>query len=110
MKTRVISALVDPDQGLLGANVIGIGQVIFESQIYEACLRIPGAVAVHALQFSVFDRLLLFRRLGRLSAFRFPILRFQSQVQPFRFDPGAGGFFQLQSSNLNISTEVASNG
>jgi hypothetical protein len=110
VKTAVISALIDPDQGLLGANVIGIGQVIFESQIYEACLRIPGAVAVHALQFSVFDRLLLFRRLGSLSAFRFPILRFQPEVQPFRFDPGVGGFFQLQSSNLNISTEVASNG
>jgi predicted phage baseplate assembly protein len=108
--TTATAALIDPDKGLLGANVIGIGQVIFESQIYEACLSIPGAVAVHALQFSVFNRVLLFRRLGSLSGFRFPILRFQPRVQPFRFDPGVGGFFQLQSSNLNISTEVASNG
>jgi hypothetical protein len=108
--TGVTTALIDPDKGLLGANVIGIGQVIFESQIYEACLSIPGAVAVHALQFSVFNQVLLFRRLGSLSGFRFPILRFQPKVQPFRFDPGVGGFFTLQSSNLNISTEVASNG
>jgi hypothetical protein len=90
VKTAVTAALIDPDNGLLGANVIGIGQVIFESQIYEACLAVPGAVAVHSLQFSV--------PLGF------------GNVGPFRFDPGIGGFFQLPSSSLNVSTEVASNG
>jgi Baseplate J-like protein len=111
VQAAVTSALIDPNNGLLGANVIGIGQVIFESQIYEACLSVPGAVAVHALSFSVFTELLLFRQTGSLTRF-LPVQRFfqQPQAAPFRFDPGTGGFFQLPSSNLTISTEVAANG
>ena len=111
VKTAVTAALIDPDHGLLGARVIGIGQVIFESQIYEACLGVPGAVAMHALSFSTFATLILFRQLGRLTNL-LPAFNFLSQPQaaPFRFDPGTGGFFQLPSSSLTISTEVASNG
>lgn len=111
VQTAVTAALIDPDNGLLGANVIGIGQVIFESQIYEACLSVPGAVAVHALSFSVFTEQILFRQTGSLTRF-LPVKRFfsQSQAAPFRFDPGTGGFFQLPSSSLSISTEVAVNG
>jgi hypothetical protein len=111
VQTAVTAALIDPDNGLLGANVIGIGQIIFESQIYEACLSVPGAVAVHALSFSTFTDLILFRESGSLTSF-LPLFNFfpQPQAAPFRFNPGTGGFFQLTSSNLNISPEVASNG
>ena len=32
------AALLDPDSGLFGVNAVGIGQVIYDSQIYAACL------------------------------------------------------------------------
>lgn len=112
VQSAVTAALIDPDQGLLGANVIGIGQAIFESQIYQACLSVPGAVAVHALSFSTFDRLILFRQFGSFTRFLpvLPVAIFQPQTPPFRFDPGVGGFFQLASSNLTISTQVTTDG
>ena len=88
-------ALLDPDTGLFGANVIGVGQRIYESQIYEACLAVPGTVAVHNLVFRTRNSLL------------FPFLSTPST--PFRYDPGEGGFFQLVATNLTISPEVAPN-
>jgi hypothetical protein len=79
-------ALIDPDRGLFGVNVVGIGQPIFESQIYKACLDVPGAVAVHSLLFST-------------CAGPIPL--------SFRFDSGDAGFFQLAAANLTIHQEVA---
>ena len=114
VQSAVSAALADPNNGLLGANAVGIGEAIFESQIYQACLGVPGAVAVHALAFSTFTRLILFRQFGSFTSFLpilpFPIFHLGPFVAPFRFDPGIGGFFQLLSSNLTISTEVSSNG
>lgn len=95
VKAAATAALVDPNNGLLGSSVTGVGQVFFESQIYEVCLGIPGAVAVHNLNFSA-----LGQTLAQLSG----------SVGAFRFDPGIGGYFQLASSKLHISTEVVSNG
>ncbi|MGA2129060.1 MAG: hypothetical protein ABSG76_23255, partial [Xanthobacteraceae bacterium] len=46
------TALVDPDQGLLGANVIAIGQAFYDSQIYAACLGVPGVTAIRNLNFA----------------------------------------------------------
>jgi hypothetical protein len=80
------AALTDFDQGLFGTNVIGIGQPVFESQIYRACLGVPGAVAVHSLLFSTC--------VGPVA-------------QSFRFDPGDSSFFQLLPANLTIHQEVA---
>lgn len=114
VQTAVAAALIDPEVGLFGLDVIGIGQVIFESQIYQACLGVPGAVAVHSLEFSAFSTLLFFRQVGRFTRFSpsLPVSTFfpQSEAAPFRFDPGRRGFFQLPSSGLTISTEVATNG
>lgn len=46
------TALVDPDQGLFGTNAVAIGQVFYDSQIYAACLAVPGVVAIHNLSFT----------------------------------------------------------
>jgi hypothetical protein len=81
------AALIDPDSGLFGVNVIGIEQLIYESQIYQACLSVPGALAVHSLQFATWGEV----------------------ESGFRFDPGTGAFFQIQPTNLTISPEVAVN-
>ncbi|HMD96339.1 MAG TPA: hypothetical protein VKM93_03275 [Terriglobia bacterium] len=112
----VTTALVDPQSGLLGTDVIAIGQSIYLSQIYRACLRVPGAVAVHSLSFErkQLQSYLLFpfRPLHFISKFfplqiGFPLLHL---LEEYRFDPGEGGFFQLSASDLNVSTEVAGNG
>src|SRR5262249_53405606 len=46
----VRSALIDPLSGLFGTS-LRIGQTLYDSQIYKACLSVAGAVAVHGLQF-----------------------------------------------------------
>ena len=53
VQAAVHAALVDPDTGLLGLNVVGIGEVFYDSQVYAACLAVPGVVAVHSLDFAV---------------------------------------------------------
>ena len=56
------AALLDPDSGLFGVNAVGIGQVIYDSQIYPppAC-AVPGVVAVHGLAFRTGPQFVLFR-------------------------------------------------
>jgi hypothetical protein len=89
----VTAALIDPDNGLFGLNVVRIGQSVFHSRISKVCLSVPGAVAVHDLTLE------------------------GTTAQPspdcadfdFRYDPGQGGFFQLAGENLTISAEVAAN-
>jgi hypothetical protein len=81
----VTSALTDPEGGLLGAS-IGIGQTIYDSEIYQSCIGVPGAVAVHALAFVI----------GGIVD--------TNEMH----SPGVGKFFQLTGDQLFISTEAAS--
>ena len=80
----VTSALIDPDAGLLGINVARIGASLFNSQIYEACLSVPGAIAVHGL-----------------------FVEGNWFGTDYRYDPGEGGYFKLTADTLDISYEVA---
>jgi hypothetical protein len=88
----VRTALIDPDAGLFGRNVVRIGQFVYHSQICAACLSVPGVLAVHAMVFLA--------QKGNDFAFDPP---------DFRHDPGEGGFFQLLDQNLNVSTEGPEN-
>ncbi|MDT7543559.1 MAG: hypothetical protein QOE33_3463 [Acidobacteriota bacterium] len=86
------SALLDDETGLFGRASARIGQIVYRSRIFEACLRVPGAVAVHGLQF---------------------FMEFEYEfypVQGFRFNPGEGGFFRLGDGNLYLAEEVAGSG
>jgi hypothetical protein len=53
LKAAVRAALIDAGSGLLGLNAVGIGEVFYDSQVYAACLAVPGVVAVHSLNFAV---------------------------------------------------------
>jgi len=92
VKAAAIAALSDPDAGLLGLNAVQIGQSLFESQVYEACLSVGGVVAVHAL----------IVRTDRGSGF--------APESSFRYDPGEGGFFRLGTDDLNVFTQVVNGG
>ncbi len=109
--TGVRSALLDPQTGLLGAS-LRIGQTIYDSQIYRACISVPGAIAIHGLKFLIVERfvpLILDRFSGSFRIFPFP--------HPFGFSggaseshfPGVGRFFQLTDDNLVIAPEAADN-
>lgn len=89
---QAVTALTDPDVGLFGSNKLGIGQTIYRSQIYAACLSVPGAVAVHSL-----------------------CVQGAPTGPNYRFDPGEGGYFTLSSvysgippTGLQITPEVGS--
>ncbi|MBN3753680.1 hypothetical protein G3N95_12080 [Paraburkholderia sp. Tr-20389] len=45
-------ALVAPQSGLFGAQRVVIGAPLYDSDIYAACLAVPGVVAVHDLSFA----------------------------------------------------------
>ena len=80
------SALIDPDTGILGANVVSIGQVFYDSQLYQACLAVPGIVAIHSMSFT-------------------------SAALPNagpQYDPGAGGYLFLDDQHLTLNPEPAS--
>jgi hypothetical protein len=98
------AALLDPARGLLGAAA-PIGQTIFDSQIYDACLRVPGAVAVHGLAFRI-------QVLGPWPWGYFVFARTFTEVSfaddPYeKHFPGIGAYFVLSADNLTISYEVA---
>jgi predicted phage baseplate assembly protein len=122
----VRAALIDPDAGLLGVNVVGIGQAFYDSQVYAACLAVPGVVAVRGLLFTVtnlylepalvrnrlYVRELLLRRLI-LDVPDLPTLPIWIAPRPLsgeRHDPGAGAFLFLPDDprHLVLAQEVAS--
>lgn len=85
----VRTALLDADLGLFGTNAVRIGQSIYQSQIYAACLQVPGVMAVQGLMFLK----------GSDSGFVLDT--------PYRHDPGEGKFYQLSTENLMLTAEVA---
>jgi hypothetical protein len=101
----VQSALLDPDSGLLGTNVVGIGQVYYDSQIYAACLAVPGVEAVHGLSFSQPSQFSF--------EFRFfvPVTRLlvAGCLDDQRHDPGNGNYFYVPNDqqHFQISWQVA---
>jgi hypothetical protein len=101
IKTALTAALTDPDKGLFGARAIGIGQVIYDSQIVAACLNVAGVQAVHDLSFT--NDAILVSIAGRrpLRRLRFPILRPANTCSGRSYNPGAGKFFTVSSLSLN---------
>ena len=95
----VHTAILDPDDGLLGLNVLGIGQPIYDSQIFEACLAVPGVLAVRGLSLSsagIHFFILIRRILG------------PNACSLHRHDPGAGAYFFLpdDGQSLTLSAEA----
>lgn len=101
--TATRSALLDADTGLFGVNNIQIGQSIYQSQIYSACQRVSGVVAVHGLQFTVNTGIQPLRFPIHVS---FPRVFDRLLLPHYRHDPGEGKFYQLSTENLITTSEV----
>ena len=85
-----VTALTDPVTGLF-ATSLGIGQAVYRSQIYAACLSVPGAVSVNGLR-----------------------VMHAPEGSSYRYNPGPGRYFTLSPvysdtppTGLQITPEVA---
>jgi len=135
VQAAVYSALLDPDTGLFGLNVVGIGQVFYDSQIYSAVLAVPGVSAVHNLALSQIGRVIIYNRLFRaslqtlspaslqtlspagpqtlspaslqtLSSAILQTLSPLNQCGQNRYDPGAGSYFLLADDGASLTINV----
>jgi predicted phage baseplate assembly protein len=105
VRSALHSALLDPDNGLFGANVVKIGQPFFESQVSATCLRVPGVHAVHDLQVSTQSSS------GKLEPFATaPLFHTGSRIRPsivsctgHRYDPGPGKFFVIPDDGKHLT-------
>ncbi|MCY1078707.1 hypothetical protein [Archangium lansingense] len=92
-------ALLDPETGLFGVKTARIGTTVYDSQIYEACLRVPGTLAVHELRF-----VLLVPSKGDDG--KTP-LQEQLEDRPDH-SPGEGGFYVvLEEQDLTLNVKEA---
>lgn len=84
VEDSVRHALLDPDSGLLANGPSRIGRRLYESEIYRACIAVPGVVAVHGLSIAV------------------------DGVAPSHpwSDPGVGRFHDLVNDDLGIDVEA----
>jgi hypothetical protein len=117
----VRSALIDPDAGVLGLNVVGIAEPIYNSEVYAACMAVPGVSAVHSLSLqvsSLFLAPILVRRLLSTAILRLPIVPLPEPVPPIlvrpifscgnqRHDPGEGAYLFLPDDHLTLAQEAA---
>ncbi len=111
VKAAVTAALLDDDTGLFGINAIRIGQIIYQSQIFAACMGVRGVQAAYIINFSK-DSPLWFNigLIDRIIEFK-PVLQFRpfsprsTCQEGIRYSPGEGGFFQLSNDKLTIDTE-----
>lgn len=84
----VVAALTDPDNGLFGALRAAIGQPAFDSAIEDAVLAVPGTVAITTASF---------------------IANGAPDAGPLH-DPGEGGYFMLDPTEISLVTEPYAHG
>lgn len=112
VQTAVTAAITDPNQGLLGANSVPIGESIWQSQIYQTCQGVAGVVAVHNLQFAqkfVREFRAAVEPQVRQAVHLFRPFNPAPVCRDIRLDPGEGGYFQLATTDFNPSWEVGPN-
>lgn len=107
VKTAVFSALLDRDAGLLGANVLGIGQTIYDSQISAACLSVPGVTAIQDVQWSTGGKRRTTEEIAIIGRRFRPSQPATKGCTGHRHDPGAGHYFLIPDDNRHLSLNGA---
>ncbi len=104
VKAAVTAALLDENTGLFGINVIRIGQVIYQSQIFAACMGVAGVQAVNIIAFSlisssnIVNRLIEYNPGLRSSSFS----RSSTCQESIHYVPGRDSFFQLSKLIIDV--------
>jgi hypothetical protein len=94
----VRTALLDPETGLFSPSALGIGQALYRSQIEAACCAVAGVRSLPVANFEV-------RPVIPLAWLWWTALPFR-QTGP-RYDPGEGGWFDLDPVDLIVATETS---
>ena len=103
VQSALTAALLDPDTGLFGANVAGIGQVFYDSQIYAACRNVAGVEAIHDLSFTATAAALTTQApSARLVSFAIRFLP-RPVCTEHRHDPGAGNYFLIPNDGAHLA-------
>jgi hypothetical protein len=95
------AALLDPDSGLFGINTVGIGEAFYDSQIYAACLTVPGIVAVQDLSVQVGNRLTPLLSARPIRRGRQP-LGVAAPCSGERHDPGIGNYILVPDDGNHL--------
>jgi hypothetical protein len=103
VRAGLTSALLDADTGLLGVNVVRIGQAIYDSQISTACLAVPGVTAIKDVAFTAADGRQFVPLFIRIRRFKHPG---RPATPPactgHRHDPGAGKYFSVPNDGRHL--------
>jgi hypothetical protein len=94
IRNGVVAALTDPVTGVFAPSRIGIGDNLYDSQIYAACQLVAGVRAVRGLTISDITNL------SAAQPANAPVLT------GVVHSPGAGGFFTLAPAAINLTLEV----
>jgi hypothetical protein len=86
----VRAAITDPDVGLLGSAAVRIGGRLYESELDDGCVDVPGVRAIRNVAFEADHGSGFMTESGRWH------------------DPGVGAYFALDPAQLTLSPEVAS--
>jgi hypothetical protein len=93
VSAAVVAALLDRRRRPFGFEIVGIEDIVYDSEIYDACLTVPGVAAVHSL------------------VFRVPSAAGALTVDPGpRHVPRHGTFFLLRGDGLHVASEVPPHG
>jgi predicted phage baseplate assembly protein len=106
VRAAVRAALLDPDQGLFGADVVQIGQAFYGSQVYQTCLAVPGVQAVHGLTVTLTPPPTAFWTTLQVIARpkgRRPLPHRAHTCQGHRYDPGNDGYVMLTDAALTAT-------
>jgi hypothetical protein len=99
VQSGLTTALLDPNAGLFGANVVGIGGTIYQSQIAQVCLAVQGVTAIQ-------DVTLTTGSTGRL----IPIIRRfvppsdagEAECTDQTYNPGPGNYFSIPNDGQHL--------
>jgi hypothetical protein len=115
----VRARLLDPWRAPFGAEVVRIGDVVYDSHIYDLCMQQPGVIAVHALKFGT---LLIAADAASPPQ---PPPGFPAAAESWhgtprretlqadtgeRHSPGEGRFYLLRGDCLHITSEIGRHG
>lgn len=118
VSAAVTASLLDPRRQPFGTEVVRIGDIVYDSHIYDICMGVPGVVAVHGLAFGTVT--ISNTAVRQQPPPGFPLVSelwdgtpLRATVQPEsgeRHTPGEGRYYLLRGDCLRINTEVARHG
>lgn len=116
VRAAVSAALLDPLALPFGTGVVRIGSVVYNSQIYDTCLEVPGVVAVHGLAFRVPVARQLIAHKKLPPGYKAKLLGQPTIGVTMRTDrgerhaPGGERYYLLRPEGLHITAEVSRHG